>query len=412
MNNISEMISRDRYCSKAFAIYCTMNSVQKQKFDDYFETLTRSSRHLPAVAIAIKTDKPYLDTKDLKDLEANYKEKSIEYLTNVPITANDAELKNAIKLLFEYYGLNNSGYGSPFLSCNPKDEYSFPIQGWKFHVASENIRDYYNMVKTVISDCINHNIIFKVVNPFLINYENTNNLYGKDITIYPNKEFSFSHLSNESKRLLSEPCNKIADSDIAIDGKISGRFGSFLYPYIITSEGTLEHDNRESKEELSDMSNKILDYQPYIYKKYEQDHNQRRYIQEYVLGMELQAGDTYLFDDFVFDKTLDTDGLKEYLRNRCFDEPIDAFLFIEELGKKILLIPSFLESSNEIKEYVIDYCYENNITFEHLIDTDLNREDMSYIDCLIFNAQNEYNSTSINHSMNIQENNGMDDINR
>lgn len=392
MTHISQMINQNINYSKAFAVYCTMDDKEKQEFDDYLKTPFHPIEYLPAVAISIKTGQPYTELDNYKEIEAGYKDILDEYLYNVPMQADDIEVKNAIHILFNEYGLIKVDNRTPFLEGSVDDADTLPIQGWKFHIATDDIRDYYEIVKKAIPEFIENHFVFKVVEPFVYNNENTSNLYGKDITLYPNEQFTMQKLSPEVRKLLDKETEKIAASDIPIQGKIKGRFGSFFYLKLINRCGSVVKDNRiqAGSDILSSIDCKpeeIINFQEDIKKRYELHHDQRRYVQEYMLGMKFNANEKYLFFDYMFDKNTDLSGLKDHLRQNIYNNHnIDEYFFLDVVDKQILLVPINSNSSCCVMYETESYCRENNIAYEDIPSNDSIGHSMHSLDYELLRA--------------------------
>lgn len=261
---------------------------------------------------------PNVSFEDMKNYR-NYiiKQKNEEFDINT-VSDNDEYWTKRANILLLDYGLMKQNV---FLQSSNINYYAMPQQGWKLHLSASSKKDYCELLETVIPDFIQNNVNFKIVQPDSFAVDNTfANIFGKEITIYPDKNFDISKLKKETVEKMLEPCDRHPDTDKNFQGRINGRFGRFKDASLPIQDGKggCVYDERTpglfAPVFIGDTNVKeILNRQQILENRLKETGDYRMYIQEYLLGIIFDTSSEYQFSQYCFKNENDAKKVAEYL---------------------------------------------------------------------------------------------------
>ena len=195
------------------------------------------------------------------------------------------------------------------------------LQGWKLHVAADNVLDYYRLYRSIKEDMDNGvEVSLKFINPYKFytdeqknQYEQLNgrtpNLYGKELTIYLGQNANIDNFSEKTYKLLYEVSQRHAPNDKIVAPRITARYGQFnpiQSNIIYKPDGNITNDTRYGnykpdfikEETLTD----ILSVSKQNKNILEQTGDFEAYLQNAILGTISQPSDSYLYTTIIVDK--------------------------------------------------------------------------------------------------------------
>lgn len=170
-------------------------------------------------------------------------------VTFVDNTSNSYSLSMMVPNDLEKSLLERGFFGNPgkaFLQSNGKTINTMPQQGIKLHISVRDYVDYVATLRKIVPVLQKYGVTFKVVKPtsFSNFLEGHSKQQGKFITIYPCK-CNFKLVIEELINVLNDSEGVIpVIGDVHIGGRIFGRYGSMMGPYVYDQLGNAYKDDR------------------------------------------------------------------------------------------------------------------------------------------------------------------------
>lgn len=178
-------------------------------------------------------------TSKIKYVDVTYLDNSISRYYFDSLTPSDLE-----ESLIDRHFFGNPS--KAFLQSNGSTINSIPSQGIKLHISVRDYLDYVDTLKKIVPVLQKNDVTFKVLKPnkFSRFMEGQSTQQGKYITIYPCK-CNFQAVLNELFDVLNDAEGIIPVlGDIHLGGRVFGRYGSMMGPYVYDQNGTAYLDDR------------------------------------------------------------------------------------------------------------------------------------------------------------------------